>query len=399
MKKSFRFRTLIIVLLFFSLIAYGIYQYFDKTKYIVEIDPGRLATVERSDIARSVVATGRIEPITKVEIKSKANGIIKELKVKVGDLVESNQVLAELDKENLIARVRESQAALMAAQSGLRASEAEYEKNKVEAENPEIVFVKRDFERAKKLFATGLIPQQIYDESQNALEKVENKQNVARMQLNVSKARVAEAEAAVEQAKAAVERANEELQNATIRAPIKGVVLSRDVEVGSPVSSILNLGASATLIMVLGDTSEVYVRGKVDESDIGLVQLNQPAQIRVESFKGKGFDGKVTQISPMGVEKDNVVSFEVRVSINNDAGILRTNMTANAEIILEERKSTLVIPESAIIYDLSRNAFVEIPDKEQSNGKKKILVKLGINNGNRTEVLQGLDEQQKVVLQ
>ncbi|MBK7992427.1 MAG: efflux RND transporter periplasmic adaptor subunit [Blastocatellia bacterium] len=157
MKKSFRFRTLIIVLLFFSLIAYGIYQYFDKTKYIVEIDPGRLATVERSDIARSVVATGRIEPITKVEIKSKANGIIKELKVKVGDLVESNQVLAELDKENLIARVRESQAALMAAQSGLRASEAEYEKNKVEAENPEIVFVKRDFERAKKLFATGLI--------------------------------------------------------------------------------------------------------------------------------------------------------------------------------------------------------------------------------------------------
>ncbi|MBK7992428.1 MAG: efflux RND transporter periplasmic adaptor subunit [Blastocatellia bacterium] len=225
---------------------------------------------------------------------------------------------------------------------------------------------------------------------------MENKQNVARMQLNVSKARVTEAEAAVEQAKAAVERANEELQNATIRAPIKGVVLSRDVEVGSPVSSILNLGASATLIMVLGDTSEVYVRGKVDESDIGLVQLNQPAQIRVESFKGKGFDGKVTQISPMGVEKDNVVSFEVRVSINNDAGILRTNMTANAEIILEERKSTLVIPESAIIYDLSRNAFVEIPDKEQSNGKKKILVKLGINNGNRTEVLQGLDEQQKL---
>ncbi len=399
MRKNFRFRTLIIVLLLFSLIAYGVYQYFDKTKYVVEIDPGRLATVERSDIARSVVATGRIEPITKVEIKSKANGIIKELKVKVGDLVEPNQVLAELDKENLIARVRESQAALMASQSGLRASEAEYEKNKVEAENPEIVFVKRDFERAKKLFATGLIPQQTYDESQNALEKVENQENVARMQLNVSKARVTEAEAAVEQAKATVERANEELQNATIRAPIKGIVLSRDVEVGSPVSSILNLGASATLIMVLGDTSEVYVRGKVDESDIGLVQLNQAAQIRVESFKGKDFEGKVTQISPMGVEKDNVVSFEVRVSINNEAGILRANMTANAEIILEKRKSTLVIPESAIIYDLNRNAFVEIPDKEQSNGKKKVLVKLGVNNGNRTEVLQGLEEHQKVVLQ
>lgn len=397
MKK--KFRTLILILLFFPLIGYAAYQYFDKSKYVVDIDPGRLATVERADIARSVVATGRIEPITKVEIKSKANGIIKELKVKVGDLVEPQQILAELDKENLIARVRETQAALMAAQSGLRASEAEYEKNKVEAESPDIAFTKRDFERAKKLLSAGLIAQQVYDEAQNVLEKAENRQNVARSQLNVSKARVTEAEAAVEQAKAAVERANEELQNATIRAPIKAAVLSRDVEVGSPISSILNLGAAATLVMVLGDTREVYVRGKVDESDIGLVELNQPARIRVESFKGKEFEGKVTQISPMGVEKENVVSFEVRVSINNDSGILRANMTANAEIILEERKSTLIIPEIAIVYDLNRNAFVEVPDKEQANGKRKVPVKLGVNNGSRTEVVEGLSENQKVILQ
>src|SRR3989442_15211072 len=95
----------------------------------------------------------------------------------------------------------------------------------------------------------------------------------------------------------------------------RSMVLSRDVELGSPVSSILNLGAGATLVMVLGDIREVFVRGKVDEADIGLVRLHQPARIKVETFKDKRFEGRVTQISPLGVEKDNVVSFEVKVSI------------------------------------------------------------------------------------
>ena len=104
------------------------------------------------------------------------------------------------------------------------------------------------------------------------------------------------------------------------------------------------LGSSATLIMTLGDTSEVYVKGKVDESDIGRVYLGQPARIKVESFKDKIFTGKVTKISPMGAEKDNVTTFEVRVSINNPGGELKAAMTANAEIILEEHHNVLQVP-------------------------------------------------------
>ena len=110
---------------------------------------------------------------------------------------------------------------------------------------------------------------------------------------------------------------DEQLSYTDIVSPIDGIVLSRDVEMGDAVSSILVLGSSATLVMTLGDTSEVYVKGKVDESDIGKVYLGQPARIKVESFKDKTFNGKVTKISPMGVEKDNVTTFEVRVSINN----------------------------------------------------------------------------------
>jgi len=110
------------------------------------------------------------------------------------------------------------------------------------------------------------------------------------------------------------------------------------VNVGDAVSSILILGSQATPIMTLGDVSEVYVQGKVDEADIGKVYLNQPARIVVESFKDKKFEGKVTKISPQGKEKDNVTTFEVRVSISNFSGELKANMSANAEILLEERK-------------------------------------------------------------
>ena len=364
-----------------------------------EIDPSKIATASRGDLARSVVATGRIEPVSKVEIKSKANGIIKELKVNAGDVVQQGQILAELDKDNLSARLRESRAALMNAESSLTASQAEYRKNQIESETPDVAFARRNVERTETLFKKGLVSQQDLDDARRPLEQAENRQHVARSQLSVSQARISQAEAGVAQAKAAVERAEEELNNATIRSPIRGVVLSRDVEIGSPVSSILNLGAAATLVMVLGDISQVYVKGKVDEADIGLVRLDQPARIKVETFKDKQFEGRVTQISPMGAEKDNVVSFEVRVSINNPGGELRANMTANAEIILEERKGALIIPESAITYDAERNPSVEVPAPASPGGRERKAIRVGVSNGTRTEVLDGLIENQQVILQ
>jgi HlyD family secretion protein len=364
-----------------------------------EIDPSKLATVMRGDLARSVVATGRVEPISKVEIKSKANGIIKELKVNIGDLVEPGQVLAELDKDNLAARLREARAAMLNAESNLTAAQAEYRKNQIEADSPDVSFARRNVERVEKLYKNGLISQQDLDDARRPLEQAENRQHVARSQLSVSEARIAQAQAMVGQSKAAVERAEEEFNNATIRSPIKGVVLSRDIEIGSPVSSILNMGSAATLVMVLGDISQVYVKGKVDEADIGMVRLNQSARIKVETFKDKIFEGHVTQISPMGAEKDNVVSFEVRVSINNPGGELRANMTANAEIILEERKSTLIIPESAIAYDAQRNPSVEVPAPNTPTGRERRNIKAGVSNGTKTEVLDGLIENQQVILQ
>jgi HlyD family secretion protein len=168
---------------------------------------------------------------------------------------------------------------------------------------------------------------------------------------------------------------------------------------GDAVSSILVLGSTATLVMTLGDTSQVYVKGKVDESDIGKVYLGQAARIKVESFKDKTFNGVVTKISPMGVEKDNVTTFEVRVSINNPGGELKAEMTANAEIILDEHPEVLQIPEGALIYDKDKKASVDVPDPNAKGGMRKLAVNIGISNGAKTEVLSGLKEGDQVVLQ
>jgi len=111
------------------------------------------------------------------------------------------------------------------------------------------------------------------------------------------------------------------------------------------------MGAAATSVITMGDISHVFVRGRVDETEIGNLRIGQPARIRVETFKDRTFQGKVTQISPMGVERDNVTNFEVRVSIDNPGDELKANMTANAEIVLEERPNVLIVPEAAITYD------------------------------------------------
>ncbi|HUR37711.1 MAG TPA: efflux RND transporter periplasmic adaptor subunit [Terriglobales bacterium] len=364
-----------------------------------KIDPTKIAKVDQGDLAKSVVATGKIEPITKVEIKSKASGIVKRYLKDAGQVVKTGDVLVELDKEEIQARVRESKAALEAAEANLRAAEADMERAKVDAIGPDVPLLQRAYERAKNMAGEGVVSQSALDEAQRAYEMAVNKREMARATMTISKAKQAQARAQVAQSRASLERAEEEFRNSTILAPMDGLILARNVEVGDAVSSILVLGSSATLVMTVGDTHEVFVKGKVDESDIGKVYLGQTARIKVESFKDKTFDGKVTKISPMGVEKDNVTTFEVRVSITNPGGELKAAMTANAEIILEEHKNVLHIPEGALIYDKDKKASVEVPDPKAPEGKKKVAVTVGISNGSKTELLSGLKKDDKVILQ
>ena len=364
-----------------------------------KIDPTKLAKVERGDLAKSVVATGKITPITKVEIKSKASGIVKKLYVDSGDRVKQGQVLAELDRVEIEAQVNSARAQLLSSEANLKSAEADEKRAEVDAAGVDIPTLQRAYQRAQEMSKDGVVSQATLDDAQRSYIMAVNKRDVARAQLTVNKAKVAQAAAQVKKDDASLKQFEEQLSYTTITAPIDGVVLSRDVEMGDAVSSILVLGSGATLVMTLGDTSEVYVKGKVDESDIGKVYLGQPARIRVETFKDKTFTGHVTKISPMGVEKDNVTTFEVRVSITNPGGELKAEMTANAEILLDEHHNVLMIPEGAIMYDKDKNASVDIPVPSAKDGMKKIPVKIGISNGVKTEVASGLKEGDQVVLQ
>jgi HlyD family secretion protein len=364
-----------------------------------KIDAEKLAKVERLDLARSVVATGKIEPVTKVEIKSKASGIVLKLPVNVGDVVRQGQVICELDKNDLQPRLRQAQANLGMSAAALTSAQAEYERYKVDAMGPDLPFLKRDMQRARELWSEKLTALSVRDDAEKNYEMAVNKQRSAVVNLGVAKAAIAKAQAQLDQARAQLSIAEEDLRNATIVSPIDGVVLSRDREVGDAVSSILTMGSGATLIMTLGDLREVYVKGKVDESDIGKVYLGQPARIKVESYKDRKFDGKVTKISPMGAEKDNVTTFEVRVSISNESRQLMATMTANAEVMLEEHKGVLAVPEGAIVYKKDRSTEVEVPDPANEKGKRRVAVTTGISNGSKTEILKGVGEGQQVVLQ
>ena len=352
-----------------------------------DIDPSKLATLETGEVARSVVATGKIQPLVKVEVKSKASGIVKQILADYGDPVKKGQVLVELDKEELLARLQEAKAMLLSAKAAL-------ERTEVEAQGPDLPYLKSAAERAQSLYRQGLISTSILEDADKTYQLALNKQRAARSNVAVNRAEVARAQAALQ-------RAENDLRNSTITSSMDGLALSRDVEVGDAVSSILVMGSQATLVMTLGDVTSVYVLGKVDEADIGKIHLGQAARITVESFKEKKFAGRVTKISPLGKEKDNVTTFEVRVSIDNPSGELKANMSANAEIIREEKKGVLLAPEAAVVYDKDRKAFLEVPDPRGENGRRRLAVQLGISNGVKTELVAsgGLKAGDKVVLQ
>jgi HlyD family secretion protein len=363
------------------------------------VDPNKIAKVTRGDVTRSVVATGKIQPITKVEVKSKASGIVEKLFVDINNRVVKGQPLAELDQQEILAQVEAQKAALASAEANVGTYEANVEQDKVNAAAPDLPMYKLTLDRNQQMLKEGVVSQQALDNANKDYLAALNKRDGARAQIGVDIARLKQARAQVMQSQASLKQLQEQLSYTTIVAPMDGVVLSRDVEIGDAVSSILVLGSTATLVMTLGDVNQVYVQGKVDESDIAHVYMGQPARIKVESFRDRVFNGKVTKIAPLGVEKDNVTTFEVRVSIDNPGGELKANMTANAEILLTEHKGVLNVPENAVIYDNQKNASVEVPDKSQKDGKRKAPVKVGLSDGSKTEILGGLREGDQVILQ
>ncbi|HKS73218.1 MAG TPA: biotin/lipoyl-binding protein, partial [Terriglobales bacterium] len=209
-KKKRRKRIIIIssvvgVILLFAIVLSAF------TRGGTKIDPTKLAKVEKGDLAKSVVATGKVTPIVKVEVKSKASGIVKKLYVEYGDKVKQGQLLAQLDKVEIEAQVEQSKAALEAADANLNSSQADYERAKVDAEGPDVPMNKRAYERAQSMAKDGVVSASALDDAQKNYDMSVNKQNVAKAQVTVLKAKIAQAQAQVAQDRANLKQLEEQL--------------------------------------------------------------------------------------------------------------------------------------------------------------------------------------------
>jgi HlyD family secretion protein len=389
------------LLLLAGLLAGGYFVILERRAPAVPLE--RLIEPRRGDIASGVIAVGRVEPRTRVEVKSKANGIVQKFHVDVNDPVAAGQVIAELDQEILAARVAEAEAKLKQALAALDLARADVRRIEVERTDPELAFAERNWERVQQLHQGGLASEDEYDLAHERHEKAQYRMRTLDAQVEISQAAIDAALGRVNEVQAVADLARQELQEATIRSPIDGVVLYRYLEEGDAVSSIRVAGGNATILMTLGDLSELYVDGQIDEVDVGKITSEQQirpdlvARITVESYRGKPFFGRVSRITPLGLEDQNgIVTYEVRIVLDNPQKLLLANMTANSLIVLEEKKDVLLLSQGALITD-GKARFATVYDPRTGRAHRQ-QVTVGLSDGSEVEIAGGLEPGQKVLV-
>lgn len=363
------------------------------------VDGDRLVLVERRNLLEAVSASGRVEPLARVAVMSRASGIIERLLADVGDRVEAGQPLAELDREQLTAQLAEDQANLASARARLSAARARVDEASVRLTDPEASFAEREVARLEGLHASGDVTQKERDDAERALETVRFRLAQVRANLPVLAAAVEEAQANLASSQASVERSEEALREATIKSPIAGIVLTRDKEVGDGVSSLLTAGGNATAIMTLGDLSSMYVEARVDEVDLGRIHVGMPALVTVDAHRGRELEGSVQRIAPAGsVDNNGIVTFEVRVAVADPEGLLRPDMTADARLVLRREDGALALPQRAVSRAGEGWTVLKVVGTGDARVVRTEPVTLGLSDGLVTQVVEGLAEGDAVLL-
>jgi HlyD family secretion protein len=268
----------------------------------------RTAVAARGDLVVSISATGRIDPIERVEVKSKASGEIINLPIEVGDLVHKGDLIARLDRTT--------------AQNDFDQATADHAVAKITLEQRE-----KELQRQQALFEKGLAAESVLDDVRLAYEQ---------------------ANAQLVRARSSLSTAKERLDDTEIRAPIDGVVLSRPVEVGQIISSGTTTVTGGTLLCTIANMSEVYVIADVDETDIGKVEVEMPASINADAYPEMKLDGLVLRIAPLAKVEQNVTMFEVTTLVGNSDGLLKAGMNATVEVIMARADNALLVPAKAV---------------------------------------------------
>ncbi len=364
------------------------------------IDDSRIVEVERRELIDAVKASGRVEPVARVAVMSRASGIIKTLNVEEGDVVTAGQLLAELDREQLEAQFAQDQADLASASARVAAAEARIAEAQVRIDDPELEFLEREVKRLDQLQKEGGVSFRDADEAARQLVAARFRVKLVEASLPVLGAALDGARADLDAAQASVDRAATALQEATIYCPIDGIVLVRDTEVGDGVSSILTAGGNATQIMSLGDLSRMHVEARVDEVDLGSITVGMPALVTVDAHRGQELTGKVERIAPAGsVDQNGIVTFEVRVSIDDDRGLLKPDMTSDIRLVLDRRSEILTLPQRAFARKPNGTwSVTRVIAQEPTPEIEEVEVELGLSDGLITEVVSGLSEGDRILI-
>lgn len=360
--------------------------------------------VRRGKIADTVSELGTLEPLSKVEVIAEESGKVAEVLVKEGDRVEKGQLLLRLDTQDLeisraqiLAQLRSAQIDLqeLLAQPTaveLRTKEAQYTEALLNLEEARKVLA-----RNEKLFAQGAISQEELDASRNEVVRREKAFLVAQAELEETRKKpkaedVERAKARIEEIEASLRTVERRIEKAEIRSPLSGIVLAVNVEEGDFVPS----GTSAsggTRPVVVADLSTMKVDVPVNEVDIPRIKVGQKARITLDAFPGKTFEGEVVSIAYQGKTTENVVTYDTTVHLPNPENLLRAGMTANVEIVVEEKENALLIPISAV-EEKGDKAFVFVKNAEGQPERREVT--LGVRSDTFVEVVDGVQEGEEV---
>jgi len=320
---------------------------------------------QKQDIKTTITATGTIEPVTQVEVGTQVSGIIAKIYVDYNSVVKKGQVIAELDKTNLVSELTSAQSNLANAQSNLTYQTA-------------------NFNRYKTLYEKGLVSANDFESARLTFQQ---------------------AQAAVKVQTQNVQKARTNLGYATITAPIDGVVLNRAVEEGQTVASSFS---TPTLFTIAQDLTDMRVIANVDEADIGGIVDGQRVTFTVDAFPDDTFNGVVTQVRQEATTESNVVTYEVVISAPNNDLKLKPGLTANVTVYTLEKNNVLTIPSKALRFMpsdklLSKDQSIEDCNspqkvwKQEGNVFKAYPVKTGITNGVLTEIISGVKENDEIL--
>ena len=321
--------------------------------------------VEKKNIHTSITATGTIEPVTSVTVGTQVSGIVSKLYVDYNSVVKKGQVIAELDRTNLISELNTAKANLASSESSM-------------------AYEKANYNRYKTLYDKGLVSADEYESALLSYRKAMEDVNAKRE---------------------SVKKAQTNLGYATITSPIDGVVLSKSVEEGQTVAASFN---TPELFSIAQDLTDMRVIADIDEADIGGVKEGQRVSFTVDAFPDDHFEGQVTQVRQQATTESNVVTYEVVISAPNKELKLKPGLTANVTIFTMEKNDVMAVPSKALRF-IPTEALLEkgqtISDCEgdhkvwtlENNTFKAHKVEIGTSNGVMTEIISGIPEGMEIL--